>query len=150
MGLTLNRDRYRVDLPGLQALCELNYWRLSRLLPQMRSAEQGSRIVLGRDEQSQTALMLRVLESCPYTSTLEVREEVPGLSLGSAALLVRVYHDARMAEVVEDEQGRAFLGRYPYPNPEMYQRDEKTQRNAFLAEWLNHCLVFGYDAQPLS
>jgi hypothetical protein len=32
------RDRYRVDLIGLQAACEANYARLMRLLPDMRHA----------------------------------------------------------------------------------------------------------------
>ncbi|MEB2626823.1 DUF1249 domain-containing protein, partial [Pseudomonas sp. YuFO8] len=30
------RERYRVDLIGLQAACEANYARLMRLLPDMR------------------------------------------------------------------------------------------------------------------
>lgn len=32
------RERYRVDLIGLQAACEANYARLMRLLPDMRHA----------------------------------------------------------------------------------------------------------------
>ncbi|MEK1941105.1 MAG: DUF1249 domain-containing protein, partial [Pseudomonas sp.] len=36
MGVTLVRDRYRVDLIELQAACEANYARLMRLLPAMR------------------------------------------------------------------------------------------------------------------
>ena len=37
--VNLLRDRYRVDLVGLQAACEANYARLMRLLPQMREVQ---------------------------------------------------------------------------------------------------------------
>jgi uncharacterized protein YqiB (DUF1249 family) len=34
-------------------------------------------------------------------------------------------------------------GRYDYPNPNMYQRDEKIQQNRYLAEILELCLAEG-------
>jgi len=64
-------------------------------------------------------------------------------------LEVRVYHDARMAEVVSAGASRHLLGRYPYPNQAMYQPDEKSQLNLFLGEWLSHCLACGHEAEPI-
>ena len=40
------RDRYRVDLVGLQASCEANYARLMRLLPDMRNEPEARRIAV--------------------------------------------------------------------------------------------------------
>ena len=38
---------------------------------------------------------------------------------------------------------RQLAGRYDYPNPNMYQRDEKVQQNRYLAELLESCLAEG-------
>lgn len=46
MGLSLLRERYRVDLAGLQATCEANYARLMRLLPDMRETRASRRVAL--------------------------------------------------------------------------------------------------------
>jgi uncharacterized protein YqiB (DUF1249 family) len=54
-----------------------------------------------------------------------------------------MYHDARMAEVVEWEGQRGLKGRYEYPNEAMHQEDEKWQRNKFLGELLSYCLREG-------
>ena len=57
--------------------------------------------------------------------------------------VVRLYHDAKMAEVVSFQGCAAFLPEYFYPNKNMLQPDEKKQRNIFLGEWLSYCLAFG-------
>ncbi len=49
---------------------------------------------------------------------------------------VRMYHDARMAEVVSCAGVRRVEPRYAYPNERMHQPDEKAQWNRFLADWL--------------
>ncbi len=141
--------RYRVDLLGLQSVCEANYHRLLRLLPQMRSGAGERRVGLSHGERMLGVLSLAVVESCPYTTTLEVRQEGGSPWLPAPTLLVRVYHDARMAEVMEPSGPRALLGRYFYPNPDMRQPDEKTQLNLFLGEWLSHCLACGHELEPV-
>ena len=57
--------------------------------------------------------------------------------------VVRVYHDAGLAEVVNCQHYRQFSARYEYPNEQMYQVDEKAQVNRFLSELLAHCLKHG-------
>jgi uncharacterized protein YqiB (DUF1249 family) len=56
---------------------------------------------------------------------------------------LRLYHDASMAEIVAFQRHRHLEGRYDYPNPNMYQRDEKIQQNRYLAEILELCLAEG-------
>lgn len=143
--VNLLRERYRVDLVELQAACEANYARLMQLLPGMREQPQPRRVALSQGEQLLGVLALEVVETCPYTSTIQVRQEhcLPWLPVPQ--LEVRVYHDARMAEVVGAQSARRFRGIYPYPNAAMHQPDEKTQLNVFLGEWLSHCLACGHE-----
>ena len=46
MAVTARRDRYTVDLIGLQAACEANFARLMRLLPDMREQPSARRIAV--------------------------------------------------------------------------------------------------------
>ncbi|MCD8513971.1 MAG: DUF1249 domain-containing protein [Nitrincola sp.] len=87
---------------------------------------------------------LWVEEAFRYTSTVVMRQMQTGGSpwLESPDIVVRLYHDARMAEVVCTRR-RQLSGVYQYPNDQMHQPDEKYQLNQFLAEWLNQCLRFG-------
>ena len=62
---------------------------------------------------------------------------------GPPRITVRLYHDARAAEVVEFQNERHFKPVYNYPNGEMRQRDEKVQLNRFLSEYLSTCLAHG-------
>lgn len=147
--------RYQVDLSALMAVCETNYWRLRKLLlpvfPQFRPGAEFYFTIPVAGENSERYLLLRVLERCAYTTTLEfvevgaagdlLEERRWGLS---PQLTVRIYHDAKTSEVIAFQGQRHFLGRYEYPNPLMRQRDEKLQLNHLLADWLNHCLHYGY------
>ena len=149
MGIGLLRERYRVDLIELQAACEANYARLMRLLPSMREATTLRRVALSQGERQLAVLALEVVERCPYTTTVQVRQESVSPWLPLTQLEVRVYHDARMAEVTAVQRARRFLGVYPYPNLAMYQPDEKAQLNVFLGEWLSHCLACGHGMESL-
>ena len=149
MGVNLLRERYRVDLAGLQAHWEPNYLRLMRLLPEMRDTQVSRRVALSEGERLLGVLALDVVEACPYTTVLQVRQELGLPWLPAPKLEVRVYHDARMAEVVGAEQARRLLAIYPYPNQAMHQPDEKNQLNQFLGEWLSHCLACGHELEPV-
>ncbi len=147
--VNLLRERYRVDLVGLQTACELNYVRLMRLLPDMRSSLGERRLSLSEGEHVLGVLALEVLEANPYTTRvrLSLEHSLPWLPL--PRLEVQVYHDARMAEVVAAEHARRLRSVYAYPNDAMHQPDEKHQLNRFLGEWLNHCLACGHEQQLL-
>lgn len=149
MDLIARTERHRVDLSGLQATCEANYWRLMRLMPEMRTQSEARRLSLALGAESSAALTIQTIEHSPYTSLLLITQE-SGLSwLTAPHLEVRVYHDARMAEVTAAENLRRFRSLYPYPNPQMHQPNEKFQLNLFLGEWLSHCFSCGYEPVPV-
>tara|TARA_R110001583_G_scaffold12280_12_gene54681 strand:- start:3 stop:446 length:444 start_codon:yes stop_codon:yes gene_type:complete len=58
-------------------------------------------------------------------------------------MAIRMYHDARMAEVISSQDIFQVQPRYDYPNKNMHQQDEKQQINQFLNEWLHLCLEHG-------
>ncbi len=149
MDMRKTRERYRVDLLELQSACEANYLRLMRLLPGMRSGCDERRIAISQGDQLLGVLVLEVLETCPYTTTLQVSQENCLTWLPVPKMEVRVYHDARMAEVIRAENARRFRGIYHYPNAQMHQPDEKNQLNLFLGEWLGHCLACGHELEPV-
>lgn len=143
--VNLLRERYRVDLAGLQAACEANYARLIRLLPDMRTTQSSRSIGMTQGDQMLGVLVLDVVLACPYTTTLRIRQEHSLPWLPVPVMEVQVYHDARMAEVVSAEHARRLRSIYPYPNAAMHQPDEKAQLNLFLGEWLSHCLACGHE-----
>lgn len=143
------RERYRVDLLELQSACEANYVRLMRLLPDMRNQPDTRRIAMSQGDRLLGVLVLNVTETCPYTTTVQISQQdcLPWLPVPQ--MDVRVYHDARMAEVISAEHARRFRGIYNYPNAQMHQPDEKNQLNLFLGEWLGHCLACGHELEPV-
>lgn len=150
MAVTMSRERYRVDLMSLQAICDANYARLMRLLPEMRSGTDSCRLMLHYRGRDLGSLTLEVIENCPYTTVIRLRQKSSISWLTPLAWLdVRVYHDARMAEVIAAEHLRRPLANYAYPNKDMRQPDEKYQLNLFLGEWLHHGLTCGYIPEPV-
>ena len=127
------------------AECDANYLRLVKLAPGLDDGAQRLLVLVVAEQRITVRIVL--LERCPYTSLIEISQH-PGLDglafeLPAPRLLVRMYHDARSAEVVEFQTGRRFHPVYAYPNEEMRQRDEKAQINRFLAEYLSACLYHG-------
>lgn len=146
--MALNR-RYVPDLKKMAAACEGNYIRLNKLMPDFELGYETSFRISGDtsvDAATREArIVLKVIESFPYTSTIEVTQL--GLCPGwiqPPSMIVRLYHDARSAEVTSYQNEKRILGKYQYPNPQMRMPDEKAQLNQFLAEWLTHCLKHGH------
>lgn len=98
-----------------------------------------------KDEKDEKVIVqIRIIEAFKYTTTLEITQK-PQLKkwMTNPSMLVRAYHDANTAEVVSYQGHRHLQSRYAQPNPKMYCADEKMQVNAFLGEWLTHCLKVG-------
>ena len=96
------------------------------------------------------AVRLEVSERSRYTTVVNVIQVaeiggVPGMSMS-----VRLYHDARSAEVIAYQNQRGFAAVYDYPNSEMRQRDEKAQVNRLLSEFLSMCLENGVSSEAPS
>lgn len=150
------KERYKVDLPLQMAECEINYARLTKLLANSQLANSDNklsdsshnerRFMIARGQQHWLHL-LRITERSPYTTTLELSRTATGESsnwLALPTLTLRMYHDAKLAEVLAWEGHKRLRPRYEYPNQSMYQSDEKYQLNRFLGEWLTLCLEHGH------
>lgn len=136
------KARYKVDLPQQLAICEVNYSRLMKLTPDLESRQEWE-FAVNVDNHS-VQIYLTVSERAKYTTTIEVRQYSQLSEWAQPPeLLVRLYHDACMAEVIAWEKHRRIKARYNYPNRHMYQSDEKAQMNIFLGEWLSYCLEQG-------
>jgi len=142
----MKAKRYNIDLPAHMAECDANYLRLSKLFPSLREVDSAA---IGVDlHGARFEVWLEVIERSPYTTLVRLnqRPEVPWSH--RASLTIRLYHDARSAEVVEYQGKRHFLRAvYDYPNADMRQPDEKAQINRFLGEYLSVCLTHGVAAE---
>lgn len=139
MGANGMTSRYSPDFPLLMRLCETNYAQLQPLLP------HGTRVgAVQCYEVSGAIYQVAVRELTRYTSLAEITQiEAVVSHWRLPTMTVRLYHDARVAEVCASQQIFHFKARYDYPNKKLHQRDEKYQINQFLADWLRYCLVHG-------
>jgi uncharacterized protein YqiB (DUF1249 family) len=132
------KKQFRMDLVALHAVCEANYARLLRLFPDYENSNSREFSV------GSASVRLEVVERCRYTTIFCLHQHhAEAQWLGSLKAEVRAYHDAGMLEVGMFQSHRSVAARYQYPNDKMYQQDEKSQQNRFLADWLEHCLQNG-------
>ncbi|ACS87375.1 protein of unknown function DUF1249 [Musicola paradisiaca Ech703] len=137
--------RYTPDFPAMMRLNEVNFAQLRRLLP--RNEEVGAAAAY---QVKDACYRLTIIESTRYTSLVEIQQTAPAVSYWSLpTMMVRLYHDAMVAEVCSSQQIFRFKARYDYPNKKLHQRDEKHQINQFLADWLRYCLAYGSMSVPV-
>lgn len=130
------------DLAGLHAACEANYARLLRLFPDYEQSNSREFELCG------ARVRLEVIERSRYTTIFRCFQYHSGSHwLESLKVDLRAYHDAGMVEVGAFQSHRNIQPRYDYPNPAMYQQDEKVQQNLFLADWLEYCLQSGFSTR---
>ena len=138
------------DTPGsfaaLMDLYERNYINLRRLLPVMPPASTAcvSRVAGGLD------LHLRILERSRYTSDLTLTYQFHqdhGAITAEPKLCIRIYHDARMAEVMAAHlrHRAAFAsGFQPSSQADGAHLYDRWRANRFLFKWLAYCLRQGH------
>ena len=145
--MATNSKKYVPDLQGFMLLCELNYARILKLLPEL--GPEGTFFdYCVRDTLS---YRLTVVECCKYTTIINVTQIAPQLTdYLRPHMEVRLYHDASMAEVTRSQNVSRIKGSYEYPNKQMMQKDEKLQINRFLKDWLKLCLEHGQVSVDLS
>lgn len=136
--------KYRPHLPTLMALCEINYMLLLRILADKEQVGE-QRCFFISDFLS---YRITVNEVTKYTTLITINQEanIRGYNLTELfrpKMVVRLYHDARMAEVISNQDVQQIKPRYDYPNEKMHLPDEKQQVNYFLKEWLQLCLKLG-------
>lgn len=126
------KPRYQPDLNGFLALCGRNYVLLLKWLP---DALASGAPVSVRGQHG--ILKITLLENTRYTQLVEISRPLGKTPfLEDPKVLVRIYHDAKLAEVLTGQQISLLSAVYDYPNLRMYQSDEKYQVNAFLEELL--------------
>lgn len=135
---------HRADLTDLHALCDANYRRVLQLFPDYEHRNRHD-FSAGSAE-----VVFAVTDRGRYTTTLQVTltGTLPA-PLGVSCFDLRVYHDARMAEVIAFQSRRTGGPRYRYPNPDMHQRNEKLGQNQFVADLLAFCLAEGRASDAL-
>ncbi len=143
------RKKYVPDLQKQMAACEANYMRLMKLMQDMDDQDKCRFHITWHHHQA--TVELNVEERFTYTTTLRVEQSYANQEwIQMPALIVRLYHDARMAEVICRQQRRQLQGSYLYPNKQMHQPDEKAQLNQYLGEWLDQCFCHGQSAEKLA
>ncbi|EXJ09440.1 MULTISPECIES: DUF1249 domain-containing protein [Nitrincola] len=141
------KRKYVPDLTRQMAVCQANYARLQKLLP--KAGEHPVREFRVVWHQKHVLVRLHIDEEFRYTSSVVMTHIHEPYSpwLESPQLVIRLYHDALMAEVICARRRKQLSGVYGYPNRNMHQPDEKIQLNLFLGEWLNQCLNHGHQLE---
>ena len=126
----------------LEKICESNYQKLFRLIPNLCAFEK--RAIA--HTQGRPSLYLDVLERNPYTLTIELSHcfSRPLTELIAPAVKIRVYLDAQLAEVIRDNDRPAVDRVYQDPGRALEIQDYKWRLNYFLEKWLDHCLKTNY------
>ena len=129
---------FRPSIGGLVELCGEKYRALCRLAPGLAGLE-GS---FGSVSRGTLELRLEILEQTRYTTRLRLTYRFPSASGPGREpdALVRLYHDAAQAEVVELRQTALPLA-HGFEAPSLVQ---KWRANLFLGRWLDHCLAQGH------
>ncbi|MCL1088091.1 DUF1249 domain-containing protein [Shewanella profunda] len=126
------KPRYRPNVSDFLALCGRNYGYMLKWLP--------LEVAIGQSWQLEGEfgiLVVRILENTKYTQLVEISRPLGMVEfINTPKVLVRIYHDAKLAEVLTGQQIYQLRPVYDYPNLRMYHSDEKYQVNAFLEELL--------------
>ena len=134
------------DLPALMELYELNYIQLRRLVPDLDAIQERSvsKITGALD------LYLTISERTRYTTTLNLsyRFAESGDSYLAPDVLVRMYHDAQLAEVLSHSRRHGRANAESAPFHARYALETKWHMNRFLHKWLGYCLHQGHAFSP--
>ncbi|MGX9462076.1 DUF1249 domain-containing protein [Shewanella sp. A14] len=130
---TLNKkQKYQPNVSAFLAVCGRNYAHILKWLPEHIDVNEPW-LVKGQFG----TLTISLLENTKYTQLVEISRPMPaGHFFKSPKAIVRIYHDAQLAEVLTSQQIYRLKPVYDYPNIHMHHSDEKFQVNAFLEELL--------------
>lgn len=126
------KPRYQPNVSNFLALCGRNYGYMLKWLPLEITIGQSWEL-----EGEFGTLVVRILENTKYTQLVEISRPLEIVKfVNTPKVLVRIYHDAKLAEVLTGQQICQLRPVYDYPNLRMFHSDEKYQVNAFLEELL--------------
>lgn len=143
-GVLRGQGKYRPNLTGLMNLCSVNYMLLLRLMSDKEQKGEVRSFFIS----DFLSYSIDIKEVTKYTSLIAMSQDatVMGEHLArffQPSMMVRLYHDAQLAEVIASQDIQQIKPRYDYPNSAMLLPDEKQQTNQFLKEWLQLCHQFG-------
>ncbi len=143
------KKNYQPNLVSLMTLCANNYMLLLKVLAGKTALDDMRHFFIS----DFLSYSVTITEVTRYTSVIVFEQDslkhafksIPGVVANALhpRMTIRLYHDARMAEVLSTQDIRQVKPRYDYPNSQMHQQDEKHQTNQFLNEWLHLCLRLG-------
>lgn len=142
------KKRYQPNLVSLMSLCANNYFLFLKIQADQTQLSQQRHFFIN----DHLAYAITVNEVTRYTSLITFEQTIIEDKLSTHKALIksfhprmsiRLYHDARMAEVISSQDIHQVKPRYDYPNKHMHHQDEKQQINQFLNEWLHLCLTHG-------
>ena len=126
----------------LEQLCESNYQKLLKLIPDLLMFKETA-IGLAPNN---TSLHVAVIESTPYTRTVELSHcfnKNPDEFM-EPAVKIRLYLDAQLAEVLSDHVRASVAHVFKDPGSSRDIMNYKWRLNYFLQKWLDHCLKKDY------
>ena len=165
-------NKFVPDLPGFIGQCERNYILLQGLM-NTKYSEDCWQFNIDETHLRSHIIEIKIIERCPYTTFIKIthiiknkvseavttntQKDKPDSEpfnktnspqrISEPEMSVRLYHDAKMAEVISYQSIAKVQPSYTYPNKKMHQKNEKAQWSKFLGEWLSHCIKSGYCSQ---
>ncbi len=130
------------DFVSLMTLYESNYVRLRSLVSELDSIQGEVTSVVDGD----CPLFLRIEERGPYTTTFTLTylfESLAG-TIADPDLQVRVYHDARVAEVLSCARWHRHEVLASIKSVLYCQLGDRWLRNVMLNKWLDYCIERGH------
>ncbi|MCS4504385.1 hypothetical protein KBTX_00888 [wastewater metagenome] len=142
---TVPASRGERSFAALMELYENNYIYMRRLLPE---PDRNGDCVVSRVPGTPD-LHLRVVERCAYTTSVVLTHHFHRGDTAEVTpdLRVRIYHDARVAEVLPDSCLSGF--RRDCRGPETGSMAWRWEVNRFLNRWLRYCLGEGHSFMPV-
>jgi hypothetical protein len=126
----------------LEQICESNYHKLLKLIPDLLTFKDKA-IGLAPNN---TTLHITVIESTPYTMTVELSHcfiRNPDEFI-EPAVKIRIYLDAQLAEVLSDHVRASVAQVFKNRGLSREIMNYKWRLNYFLQKWLDHCLKKDY------
>jgi len=121
---------------------ERNFVALSEMLNETELLEKG----MAQFELGNSLAQIKLLEQTPYTQLIQIRHQIMTSDhlVPDVIFSVRIYSDAKLAEVTQYQGKTRIQAKYRYPNQQMYMPDEKSQMNLLLYDWLCTCNRLNY------
>jgi uncharacterized protein YqiB (DUF1249 family) len=126
----------------LEQICESNFQKLFQLIPCLLTCKEKA----SGFAENNSFLHLDVIERSPYTITIELSHSFSksGAELLEPAVKIRIYLDAKLAEVLSDHVRAPVMQIYKNASCSREIMNYKWRLNYFLQKWLDHCLKKNY------